>query len=293
MCVGDSRYAETVGGVSIHGLFALFPIRFSCYSYRRRERREKLIALSYADVIFVQMHLQNNSFFSTSATAYFHSGLFNMKSHRLTQGAFVSHAKTWSALDRAKQLRTGRQLHYCLRVTDGWHRWQTRWINWQGYAKETSLRFGFPGVSRCIFSQMRCCTAVCGIWFHMWKASRCRSAIFVRGSEDMIGMSDDNSTITPEKFCWKEKGLLFGGLFSFRDCLLLCFFTKTSNVVKMFCLVKKSLSNISLGCKMNRPCPDPAFRNKSCSDIPEENLKAICHETQASSQIYTADKPID
>lgn len=169
---------KTVAGVSFHGLFALFPIRFSCYSCRRWEL--KLIALSYADVIFVQMHLQNNSFFS-SATAYFHSDLFNMKSYRLTQGAFVSHAKTWSALDRAKQLRTGRQLHYCLRVTDGWHRWQTCWINWQGYAKETSLRFGFPGVSRCIFSQMRCCTAVCGIWFHMLKASRRRSAIFVEG----------------------------------------------------------------------------------------------------------------
>lgn len=90
MCVGDSRYAETVGGVSFH-------VSLHCFRYASRVTLAvggKLIALSYADAIFVQMHLQNNSFFFTSATAYFHSDLFNMKSHRLTQGAFVSHAKT-------------------------------------------------------------------------------------------------------------------------------------------------------------------------------------------------------
>lgn len=125
------------------------------------------------------MHLQNNSFFSTSATADSHSDLFNMKSCRLTQGAFIWHAKKRSPLDRAKQLRRGRQLHYCLCVTDGWRRWQTRRINWQGSEKETSLRYGFPGVSRCIFSQMSCCAAVCGVWFCMLNVSCHRSLVFV------------------------------------------------------------------------------------------------------------------
>lgn len=106
---------------------------------------------------------------------------------------------------RAGQLRTGRRLHYCVRVSDGWHRWQTRRINWRGYEKETGLRYGSAGVSRCIFSQMSCYSAVCGARFQMLKAARAE-----------IGLSDDISRITPEEFDrgLKEETLLFGWLWA-------------------------------------------------------------------------------
>lgn len=82
VCVGDSCFTENCRRCIFSRPLCIVSIRFSCYSCRRWEGWEKLIALSYADVIFVQMHLQNNSFFSTSATADFHSDLFNMKSRR-------------------------------------------------------------------------------------------------------------------------------------------------------------------------------------------------------------------
>lgn len=146
---------------SLHCFDAL--LVFLC---RRWEGREKLIALSYADVILFRCTRRIIHFSPPVPQLIFTATclIWNPAGLRIACKDVI---RSWQGRTAAN----GRQLHYCLRVTDGWHRWQTRWINWQGYEQETSLRYGSAGVSRCIFSQMSCCTAVCGIWFHMLNAS--------------------------------------------------------------------------------------------------------------------------